>query len=167
MIRIEQLMSQPAVTCSVNEMANEAARLMWENDCGVIPVVDGDGRLAGIVTDRDLCMAAYTRGQPLHEIPVSSAMSTQVFTCSPQDSVQAAERLMSKMQIRRVPVVDGDNRPIGVLSLNDLAREAASGRSKNGIEHETVATLAAICQPRARPPQVVQATGPQPMPTGM
>jgi CBS domain-containing protein len=166
-MRIEQLMSQPAITCTINDTLSAAAQLMWEHDCGVMPVVGTDGRLTGILTDRDICMAGYTRGQPLHEIPVSAAMSSQVFSCSPQESIDAAERLMSKMQVRRVPVVDRDNRPIGVLSLNDLARHAAAARSGNGLERETVETLAAICRPRARPPQIVHVAGPAPIPTGM
>lgn len=166
-MRIEQLMSQPAHTCTDSDTLNAAARLMWEYDCGVVPVVNEYGRLVGVVTDRDVCMAAYTRGQPLHEIPVSAAMSTQVFTCSPQEPIEAAERLMSKAQIRRVPVVDRDNRPVGVLSLNDLARNAASTRARNGVDREIVETLAAICRPRARPPQIIHAAGPEPLPTGM
>jgi CBS domain-containing protein len=166
-MRIEQLMSQPAITCRMNDTLSTAAQLMWEHDCGVMPVVGEDGHLTGILTDRDICMAAYTRGQPLHEIPASAAMSKQVFSCSPQESIDAAERLMSKMQVRRVPVVDRDSRPIGVLSLNDLARHAAATRSRNGLDRETVETLAAICQPRARPPQVVHVAGPAPIPTGM
>jgi CBS domain-containing protein len=166
-MRIEQLMTQPALTCTTSDMLNAAAQLMWEYDCGVVPVVGEDGRLAGILTDRDICMAAYTRGQPLHEIPVSAAMSTQVFSCSPQESIEAAERLMSRMQVRRVPVVDRQNRPLGVLSLNDLTRHAASARARNGVDREIVDTLAAICRPRARPPQIVQVAGPEPVPTGM
>ena len=167
-MRIEQLMSQPAINCGQNDTLNTAARLMWENDCGVLPVVGDDGRLVGIVTDRDICMSAYTQGKSLHEILVSSAMAKQVFSCHPQDSVDAAEQLMSKSQIRRMPVIDDDNHPIGVLSLNDIARNAGSARRGNGVDHEIVQTLAAICQPRLRPPQVMHdIAAPAPVPAGM
>jgi CBS domain-containing protein len=161
-------MSQPAITCSVHDTLNCAARLMWENDCGVLPVVGDDGRLAGVVTDRDICMSAYTQGKPLSEIPVSSAMARQVFSCHPQDSLAAAEHWMSKVQIRRMPVIDDDNRPVGVLSLNDMARSVATTRTTDGLDQEVVQTLAAICQPRLRPPQMMRELAmPVPVPTGM
>lgn len=167
-MQVEQLMSQPAITCGPRDTLNTAARLMWENDCGVLPVVGDDDCLVGIVTDRDICMSAYTQGRPLSEIPVSSAMAKQVFSCHPQDSVAAAEQWMSKAQVRRMPVVDDDNHPIGVLSLNDIARSAAAARTTNGHNQEVVQTLAAICQPRLRPPQMTRDLAiPAPVPTGM
>jgi CBS domain-containing protein len=149
-MKIQEIMSKPAVTCRQTETANSAAQLMWEHDCGVIPVTDGDGRLVGIVTDRDICMAAYTKGRPPRGISVSDAMSKQVFTCHPDDSLEVAERLMSDKQIRRVPIVDGENRPVGLLSLNDVVRHVASTRRKDGMEREAVETMAAVCQPRPK-----------------
>lgn len=143
-------MSEPAVTCRASDCLNTAAQLMWEHDCGAIPVTGDDGQLVGIVTDRDICMAAYTRGATLHDIAVSDAMARNVFSCQAGDSLDAAERLMSERQVRRLPVIDRDQRPIGMLSLNDIARSAASSRKKNGLEREVVQTLAAICEPRAQ-----------------
>lgn len=163
-MRIEQLMSQPAITCRWNDTLNTAARLMWEEDCGVLPVVDEAGRLVGMVTDRDICMAAYTRGLPVSQIAVFGAMATQVFSCHAQEFVDAAERLMSKMQIRRLPVVDEDNRPVGVLSLADLARNATAPEGGHDLDHEIVQTLAAIGKPRARPLQLVRVSGQEPLP---
>jgi CBS domain-containing protein len=148
-MNIQEIMSKPAVTCRQNETLNAAAQLMWERDCGVIPVTDDDGKLVGIVTDRDVCMATYTKGSPPQAIPVSDVMTRKVFSCHADDSLNAAERLMGEKQIRRVPIVDGDNRPVGMLSLNDVARHAAS-RSKNGLDRELAQTLAAICEPRAQ-----------------
>jgi len=147
---IQEIMSKPAVTCRQSDTLHAAAELMWERDCGVIPVTDDDGKLVGIVTDRDVCMATYTKGSPPQAIPISDVMARQVFSCHVNDSLGAAERLMSEKQIRRVPIVDGDNRPVGLLSLNDVARYAASARSENGLDRELAQTLAAICQPRAQ-----------------
>jgi CBS domain-containing protein len=163
-MRIAQLMSQPAITCRSSDTLNTAAGLMWEEDCGVLPVVDEAGHLVGMVTDRDICMAAYTQGKPLQDICVSGVMATQVFSCYAQEFVDAAERLMSKMQIRRLPIVDEDNRPVGVLSINDLARNATSPESGIDLSHGLVQTLAAIGKPRARPPQFVRVTAEEPMP---
>lgn len=148
-MHIKDLMSQPVITCAAADHLDIPARLMWEYDCGVIPIVNDEGRLCGIVTDRDVCMAAYTQGQPLHTIPVTTAMATQVMSCHPDDAIEDAERLMRDAQIRRVPVIDAAGRPLGVLSLNDLARATARGR-KSTVDRELVTTMAAICEPRRK-----------------
>lgn len=149
-MQLREIMSKPVVTCRTEDTLNTAAKLMWDNDIGSIPVVDNDGRVAGMITDRDICMAAYTKGGALAVISVWDAMAKQVFSCHPDNSLEEAERLMSEKQIRRVPVVDGDNRPMAMLSLNDVARHTAAARKRNGLDRELTQTLAAICQPRPR-----------------
>lgn len=129
-MRIEKIMHRPVVTCHVDDHLGKAARLLWEQDCGVLPVVDGTGRVVAMITDRDICMAAYTKGLPLEAIQVRSAMSKQLYSCHPDDPVFEAEKRMSEKQVRRLPVVDGQGRVLGILSLNDLAREA--GRFAGG-----------------------------------
>jgi CBS domain-containing protein len=147
-MRIKEIMNHPVVTCPVASTLDAIARLMWEFDCGIIPVVNDEGRLSGVITDRDICMAAYTQGRRLSEIPVTTAMSKDVFSAHSEDAVETVEHLMRANQIRRVPIVDVDNRPIGVVSMNDLARLAAKGR-KSGIDRDVIQTMAAICRPRA------------------
>lgn len=156
-MNVEKIMTRPAVTCRPGDTLNTAAQLMWENDCGAIPVVDDGGQLIGLLTDRDICMAAFTRGDALHAIPVGHAMAKEVFACQATDSIGAAELLMSDKQVRRVPVVDGDNRPIGMVSLADLARHATSARQKNGLEREVTQILASICKPWPKPTAKAQA----------
>jgi CBS domain-containing protein len=146
-MHVKELMQRPVVVCSTTDTLNDAARLMWEHDLGSIPVVDGEGRLAGIITDRDICMASYTQGLPPAAIAVTTAMTANVLCCHIDDVVDTAEQLMREGQVRRLPVIDNDGRPIGVIALNDLARLAASAR-RSGIERELIQTLAAICAPR-------------------
>jgi CBS domain-containing protein len=159
-MRIEQIMSQPAITCRQDETLGTAAGLMWDHDCGVVPVVDDGGAVVGMLTDRDISMAAYTQGKPLHAIPVSAAMAKRVFSCHPDETVEAAERLMAEKQVRRVPVVDADGRPVGLLSLNDLARHGASARG-DAAQREVAETLASICQPRSHAIQTVPPSAPR------
>lgn len=149
-MRIEQIMSRPVAMCGADDSLHTAARLMWEHDCGVLPVTDQHGQVIGIITDRDICMASYIQGKAPQDIAVSSAMAKQVFSCHAADSLESAEHLMSQKQIRRVPVVDGDNRPLGMLSLNDIARLGASSKKKNGMDHEIVQTIAAVCEPHGQ-----------------
>ena len=137
--RIEKLMHRPVVTCHVNDCLAKAARLLWEQDCGALPVVDENGRVVAMITDRDICMAAYTQGLPLQSIQVRSAMSNQLYSCRPSDPVVQAEKQMGEKQVRRLPVVDEQGRVLGILSLNDLTREA--GRSAGGGAQQASSTL--------------------------
>ena len=148
-MHVKDIMSHPVVTCPTSSTLDHAARLMWEFDCGVIPVVGDDGRVAGMVTDRDICMAAYTQGKPLNAIPVTSAMAHEVVAVHADDSIEHAEALMRGSQVRRLPVLDGASRPAGLVSMNDLARLSARAR-KSAVDRELVQTLAAVCQPRPR-----------------
>ena len=157
-MRVEQIMNQPPVACSVHDTLNTAAQLMWEHDSGAIPVMGDDDRIIGIVTDRDTCMAAYTQGRPLHEIPVHYAMAKEVFACRPDDSVEDAEHLMGEKQIRRLPVLNDAGQLIGMLSLGDIAREFGASRKKSVIR-ELVQTLAAICTPRAQSIELAPSPG--------
>jgi CBS-domain-containing membrane protein len=131
---------------------------MWEHDCGAIPVMGDDDRIIGIVTDRDICMAAYTQGRPLYAIPVHDAMAKEVFTCRPDDSVEDAEHLMGEKQVRRLPVLDGAGQLVGMLSVGDIARELGASRRK-GVIRELVRSLAAICTPRAQNMEVAASRG--------
>ena len=148
-MRAQDLMSHPAITCDVNDDLNVPAKLMWDHDCGVILVVRGDGKLEGVITDRDICMAAYTQGRSLDQILVNSVMAKHVVLAQMDQKLGEVERMMAEHQVRRIPVVDEDNRPVGLLSLNDLALESVEPdtRLKNGVAN-VAHTLAAVCRPR-------------------
>ncbi|HEU4730154.1 MAG TPA: CBS domain-containing protein [Kofleriaceae bacterium] len=154
-MRVSDLMGHPAITCRVQDNLSVPARLMWDHDCGVVPVVREDGKLVGVITDRDICMAAYTQGHSLGEIDVSTAMAPHPISVRADQEIEEAERVMAEHQVRRIPVVDDDGRPVGVLSLNDLALEGV--RPDTRIENACVRiahTLAAVCthRPGARTP---------------
>ncbi len=151
-MRVEKLMSQPANTCGPQDSLEQAASLMWSSDCGCLPVTSGDGvqHLEGIITDRDICMAALFQGRPLRDLKVADVMAKTVLTCRSGDDLEEVGRIMQSEQVRRLPVVDEDGAVIGVISMADLAREAA--RSQYGQRHEVPAsavmtTLAKISTP--------------------
>ena len=150
-MRVKDLMSQPLSTCSVHDNAAAAAQIMWEHDCGIVPVVDDHGHLVGVVTDRDVCMAAHFQNRPLTEIPIEHFMSRDLSAVHPEDALAHAEQLMSDRQIHRVPVVDPSGAPIGILSLSDLAREVVrigNGRNEGDPGDALLHTVAAISRPR-------------------
>jgi CBS domain-containing protein len=150
-MRVQDVMTDSPCACGVNDSANEAARIMWEHDCGAVPILDDGGRVAGIVTDRDICIAAYFRGVPLHAIPVSEIMCADVSTCHAGDDLSAAEKTMRDRQVNRLPVVEDGAALVGMLSLCDLTQgvKRAGALKKDAKEgQELLETVAAIREPR-------------------
>lgn len=152
-MKVEQVMIRDVKLCRVEESLNDAARVMWDHACGCVPVVDADDRVVGVLTDRDVCMAAYTRGLPLGDMTVSSAMSRQVFACHVGDALDTAEAIMREHQVRRLPVLGFGDRIVGILSLSDIAREAErrrGQRSKDLSPDAIRSTLVAVGHVRTK-----------------
>ena len=148
---VQSLMTKNPKCCRSEESLKTAAHIMWECDIGSIPVVDREQRVVGMITDRDICMAAHFQDRPLSEIQVQQVMASKIVACRPDDDVKTAERLMRDNQVRRVPVIDRDGHLLGLMTVNDLARKAASDRhlsSPQVGEAGVVTTLAAIATPR-------------------
>jgi CBS domain-containing protein len=148
---IADLMSRNVATCREADRLDAAARLMWDLDIGCVPVVDDRHHVIGIITDRDICMATYTQGKPPQQVLVREAMAREVYSCLPDDNLPEAEEIMRRRRVRRLPVVDLDGRLVGLISLNDLARESVRQQTrvqKDLTPLDVSATLAAICQPR-------------------
>jgi CBS domain-containing protein len=116
--------------CRPEDNLGEAVALLWSADCGVLPVTDHSGHVAGILTDRDICIALGTRNQRASEIRVASVMRTNVHTCQPSEDVLTALGRMGEWRVRRLPVVDTIGRLVGILSLNDVVLAAGPG---NGV----------------------------------
>jgi CBS domain-containing protein len=152
-MKVEELMTTDVGACRPFDTVDRSAKVMWERDCGAVPVVDQDGRAIAMLTDRDICMAALTQGRALGEIHVSSAMSRRLWSCRPQDDVKDAEKVMRSRQVRRLPVVDADGKLLGVLSISDLAIAAMPSKGAKATKKKPVAasdvgeTLGAISSP--------------------
>jgi CBS domain-containing protein len=149
-MRVEQLMSRDVKTCRPDDTCNVAAQIMWENDTGFVPVTADGRKVIAAITDRDVCMAAYTQGRPLHTIPVSSAMAKQIHTCRPSDPLSTAERIMQEHQVRRLPVTDLSGSLVGVISLGDIANHAkrAAGKMGEVTTDEVGETMCAVSRPK-------------------
>ena len=123
-MRVQDLMIREVATVRPNDDLGRAVRSMERHDCGCVVVVDDASRVAGILTDRDACLAALHTDRPLSRLETTDFMRKQVFTCAPDDSVDEAERRMGEHQVRRLPVVDAGGRLCGILSLDDIAEKA-------------------------------------------
>ena len=157
-MKVADLMTRDVRVCTIHDSLNAAARIMWEHDCGCVPVVDGHGRLAGIVTDRDICMAAYTQGLPLEAIAVERVMSPRVISCARGDDLEAAHRMMRTHEIHRLPVADSRGRLLGILSLSDLANHSGAASAASAEAVEIATTISAIR--RRRKPAAVASVSP-------
>ena len=163
---VGQLMNRSIRTCHAGDSLNAAAQIMWEEDCGCVPVVQENDdqerpRLVGIVTDRDVCMAAYTQGKPLASIPVASVMERDLATCVAADPITVALNILRTRRLHRLPVVEHDAELVGVLSLADIAREVkhpAGKPARQALTAESVGdTVAVICEARGGSREVVAA----------
>lgn len=119
---VRRVMTGDVVTCTGTETLHRAAQIMWERDCGAVPVVDASGRLSGIITDRDLAMGAFTQGLPLVAIPVGRVASGRVYTVSVNGSLDDVVAVMGEQRVRRVVVVDESQKAVGIVALADVAR---------------------------------------------
>lgn len=154
-MKVRELMTTRAASVCSDDSLGTAAQAMWDCDCGSVPVKDGNtGQVIGMITDRDICMATWSKDRAPSAIRVSEAVSGQLFSCKPDDSVAAAEQLMCRKQIRRIPVLDQDRKLLGILSLADIATRAkSSGAQASGSDElapsKVAETLTDICRPHS------------------
>jgi len=120
-MKVRQIMTDHVVTVGQREPVAHAARLMKRGNLGALPVCDDDGRLRGIVTDRDIVTRCIAADDDPGDTPVREIMSRGIVTCGAEDDADELARTMSARQVRRVPVTEG-GKVIGMVSLADLAR---------------------------------------------
>jgi CBS domain-containing protein len=139
---VRSLMTNRVQACGEADSLARAAQLMWENDCGIVPVVE-NSLVVGVVTDRDVCIATYTQGRAPAEIRVGNVMSKRVYACAVDDSIGNALSLMAEQRVRRLPVTGKDGRLVGMLALADIARWARATPA-TGVEAALCETLGDI-----------------------
>ena len=149
---VRALMTTHARSCKGSDSLDEAAQLMWNEDCGAIPVLE-DERVVAVITDRDVCMATYTQGKPPRELTVAGSMSREIFSCAADDSIASALALMGDKRVRRLPVLASDGKLVGMLALADIARWAKSANDAI-VDAALVECLSAIS---SRSPQKLHA----------
>ena len=143
------IMSPSVTRCRATDNLSWAAQLMWEEDCGVLPVVDDQERLIGVITDRDICMAGFTQGRALSECSVETAMTRDVAFCTKETSLEDVADFMRNRRIRRIVVVDDERVAVGVVSLSDIARSVDGMAPRDRGARLVLDTLNTICTPRS------------------
>lgn len=136
-MQVRELMTPDVQYCSPDTNLAAAAKMMWDSDCGALPIVTAEGRVQGVITDRDICMAAATKDRAPSAITVWETSSGKAIICHPNDNIHQALELMARGRVRRLPVVDEDGTLRGMVAMNDLILAAGEHRGRSAAELST------------------------------
>jgi CBS domain-containing protein len=131
--------------CSPDTDLATAAKIMWDCDCGVVPVINEERKVVGMLTDRDICIAAASRASKPSDVRVRDVMSRDVASCRAGDDVNAVLKTMKDRRVRRLPVLDENGRLAGIVSVNDLTMRADWGANADVPGAAFLSTLKTIC----------------------
>lgn len=145
-MKAREVLRRPVASCTPLSSLDDVGRMMYESDQGAIPVADAEGRLVGLLTDREIAMAMAAKNRGAGQIMAREVLGGELVSCLGDDSVADVFRKMQSLRLRSIPVVEADGRIVGVLSLEDLAAASTSG----GITPEQIVlTLQALGKTRA------------------
>jgi CBS domain-containing protein len=150
-MKVQDVMTSEVKSCRPETSLAVAAVMMLNYDCGALPVVNDENKVIGIITDRDIAIAAATKARLASEIPVGEVISRKVYSAMPNEDIHAALKTMRHEKIRRLPIVNRDGMLQGILSLNDIAlrAEEEEGRRHPELTYEgAMSTFKAICEHR-------------------
>ena len=148
-MKVQDIMTQEVRFCGPDTNLAAATEILWQNNCGTLPVLDSDGKLLGVITDRDMCIALGTRNCRASELAVCEVATKPVFTCGPNDDTHAALKTLRQHQIRRMPVIGADGKLAGILCLDEIVLNVQKTEGKEGISYDDVVnTMKAICEHR-------------------
>jgi CBS domain-containing protein len=140
-MKVSDVMTSPVATCLPETNLAQAAALMWEHDCGVLPVLAVTGELVGVVTDRDICIALGTRNIPSSDLSVRDVIQDRTLICKSSDDIHVALQTMRGGKVRRLPVVNDDGHLQGIVSIDDVVLLADSdGKMGSAISYADVVT---------------------------
>lgn len=149
-MKVRDIMTQTPVCCGRETNLGAAVELLWIHNCGMLPVVDGNKKLIGIVTDRDFCIALGTRNRLPGDLTVGDVATARVISCKADDEIHVALGTMADHQVRRLPVVDGDGVPRGILSMDDVLVHADQNKWEGSCELSSEEVIRSIKKMRGQ-----------------
>lgn len=157
-MKVKEVMTPDAKAIWITESLADAAKEMWENDCGVLPIIKDGRKVVGMITDRDICMASAMRDRNPSAISVEEVMNATVYAADGEEDVEQALQTMREHKIRRLPVLNLAGELEGIVSMNDIVLKAKGNGKKPQIDYaDVVKTYQAICEhpvPMAKPATV-------------
>ena len=146
-MNVTDIMVSDVRSCGPDTNLESAAMMMWDNDCGSLPIIDDGGNPIGIITDRDIAMASALNHKALWDISTREVMGDRpLFTCNLDDDIKSALKLMQTHKVRRLPVTNHSGHLEGVLSIDDVVACAEQGKTADLSFEDTVSTLKAVCK---------------------
>ena len=148
-MKVKEVMTLDAKAIWITESLANAAKEMWENDCGALPIIKDGRRVVGMITDRDICMAMAMRDRSPSSISVEEVMNPIVHAAKPEEDVEQALQTMREHKIRRLPVLNREGELEGILSMNDIVLKAKERDGKKAPQiayADVVKTFQAICE---------------------
>ncbi len=148
-MKVTDVMKRTPYACHLDTNLGAATELMWKGNCGFLPVLDSTGKIRAVLTDRDICIALGTRNVLAGCITVAEIVHDMLFTCSPDDNLHDALRVMRDGHVRRLPVVNSDSKVVGIISLHDIllrAEPSRFGKEPDLSSDEVVRTYRSILQ---------------------
>jgi CBS domain-containing protein len=152
-MKVRDIMAKTPASCHMDTNLAKAVEILWSQNCGILPVLNGEERVVGVVTDRDICIALGTKNRAAGEITAGEVASGNVFACTPDDDVHTALATMAQGKVRRLPVIGPEGTLKGLLSMDDVVRHSGTGKGEVPY-HEVVAILKTIYQLAA--PEIVR-----------
>lgn len=149
-MRVKDIMVRTAASCAPRTNLGAAVEILWNRNCGILPIINEEEKVIGVVTDRDLCVALGTRNRLPGEVTVGEVTTGKVYSCSPNDDVHAALKIMASEKVRRLPVVNDDGRLEGILSMDDVVLHSeprSSGRFSELAHDDVLETLKMLYRP--------------------
>jgi CBS-domain-containing membrane protein len=150
-MKVKDLMTATPSYCQPETNLGSATELMWNSNCGCLPVLSIDGKVSGVITDRDICVALGTRNRVAGDVTVAEVMSNKLHCCAPEDEIHLALQTFREAKVRRLPVVARDGSLIGVLSVDDILSRAEPkglGKEPELSTDEAIRTFRSITQRR-------------------
>jgi len=140
-MKVGDVMTNSPASCSPETNLAAAVEILWNRNCGVLPIVDSNAKLVGVVTDRDICVALGTRNQLPSEITVREVASGKVVAGRPDDDLRKALAIMADAKVRRLPIVDAAGKLQGILSIADILLRTGMERGAEFPAEDVVKTL--------------------------
>lgn len=139
-MKCKDLMTKHVKTCTPECTAKQAAQIMQDWNCGVVPIINKNDEIQGIVTDRDIALYTALKNKKAENVYVKEFMTKNVFTCRHDQDIDTAISVMKSNKVRRLPIVNQQNQLVGLISLGDIAVLSHE-------EHETFEALESISSP--------------------
>jgi len=143
-MKVFEVMTIDVGFCGLEETLTKAAEIMRQKDCGIVPVVTKEKHVAGVITDRDICLATATLNRRTSSIKAEDMNLRPVKMCAPEDDVKDALRRMRKYKIKRLCVVNHEKELVGIVSLSDILLKAGE---KKSVRKLIFSVLKAIAKP--------------------